>query len=85
MEQRFFGESSLQEERIRSLADLADLKLEYVINDHIELIKFLSLELDTKNFLVFGAGHGGLITGYIAERFATVKDLRDNYNVLGWR
>jgi len=36
---------------------LVDLKLDNVVNDHVQLIKKLAIDLNTKNFLVFGGGH----------------------------
>lgn len=62
---------------------MSGLNFKAVINDHVLIIKDLALELNTKNFLVWGAGHGGLIAAYLANTFATT--LKDNkLNVLAW-
>lgn len=82
VEQRYFGKSNT-EEKINSYADLADLKLDNVINDHVKLIKKLAGELRTTKFLVFGGGHGGVIASYVTQKFATDDTLKD-YTVIGW-
>lgn len=83
VEQRYFGTSN-SGQGIKELADLDYLIMDNVINDNVELIKYLSLELHTNNFLVFGGGHGGLIAGYLAYRFVDDENLKSKYNVLGW-
>ncbi|KAI6184901.1 Lysosomal Pro-X carboxypeptidase [Aphelenchoides bicaudatus] len=83
VDQRFYGES--KKSGITTLADLAPLNMKNIVNDHVTLIKFLagSDQLNSKNFLVFGNGYGGLIAGYVANYFATTSALAD-YKVLGW-
>jgi len=83
VEQRYFGTPTPGQE-VKITADLSFLTLDNVINDHVEIIKQLSAELNTKNFLVFGAGHGGVIAGYVANEFANNPALKD-WKVLGWR
>jgi len=82
VEQRYFGKSNTGE-KVYALSDLVDLKLDNVVNDHVQLIKKLAIDLNTKNFLVFGGGHGGVIAGYVVNKFATDRTLT-SYNVLGW-
>jgi len=82
VEQRFFGDSKPGED-ITKLDDLSTLTVQNVIQDHVNLIKYLSGTLNTKNFLVFGGGHGGLVAGYLANTFATEPSLSD-FKVLAW-
>jgi hypothetical protein len=71
---------------ILNAGDIVDSEILLIplINDNVELIKELSTQLGTNNFLVFGGGHGGVIAGYLANKFATDENLRANYNVFGW-
>ncbi|KAI6196486.1 hypothetical protein M3Y94_01115300 [Aphelenchoides besseyi] len=82
VEQRYFGDS-IYHDKIQSLSDLSKLTLGNVISDHVALINKISTEMGTKNFLVFGAGHGGLIADYISNQFASVSN-PNNLKVLAW-
>ena len=58
VEQRFYGSSIPTTPK--TLADLAPLKMDNVVQDHVTLMQKLSADHKTKNFLVFGAGYGKL-------------------------
>ncbi|KAI6179165.1 hypothetical protein M3Y98_00581000 [Aphelenchoides besseyi] len=81
-EQRYFGDS-LYHDKIQSISELSQLTLSNVISDHVAIIKNISKEMATSSFLVFGAGHGGLIADYIANQYATVSN-PDNLKVMAW-
>jgi len=83
-EQRFFGRSTGKYlTNANGLAELAQLTIKTVVSDHETIIRKLGRDFKTKNFLVFGGGHGGVIASHIAKRFQET-DLKSNYNVLGW-
>jgi hypothetical protein len=67
VEQRYFGNSQ-SSKAIKTVADLAQLKLDNVVADHVALIKKLSADLKTKNFMIFGGGHGKWFPGELLTR-----------------